>query len=166
MTGRDFREVHHVEIRRTDPKQTIDASVKADGPAAVLPLLREILQGREQESFVILILDGAYKVAAWREVARGMADAVVVPTREAFRTALLCDARALVLAHNHPSGDPTPSEADKLTTERLRFAGEAIDIPILDHIIIGSGEKYYSFGQGGEGDALDMTAPRQGPELD
>mgnify|MGYP001559724089 CR=1 FL=1 len=76
MTGRDFREVHHVEIRRTDPKQTIDASVKADGPAAVLPLLREILQGREQESFVILILDGAYKVAAWREVARGMADAV------------------------------------------------------------------------------------------
>lgn len=167
MDGVTFREVHHVEIRKTDPKQTPDVSFVVEGPVSVLSLLREILQGKEQESFVILILDGANKVSAWREVARGAADQVSVPTREMFRTALLCDARALVLAHNHPSGNPTPSEADLETTARLRLAGEMINIPILDHIIIGEGERFHSFAlNGGSGDALPMNAPRQGPELD
>lgn len=172
-----LHDVHEVEIRRVGAaKQCADVNVVDGGPIAaahaVLPLLREILQGREQESFIILIAGADGRVRAWREVARGAASHVQVPVRELWRSALLCDARAVILAHNHPSGDPTPSEADLSMTMRLGLAGEAVGCPVIDHVIIGEGERHFSFACNGEirqgtlRVGVDVRARRRGPDLD
>jgi DNA repair protein RadC len=163
----EMHDVPHVEIRRTDVRQIASVDVRSDGISAAAKFLHGILNGREQESFLILILDIRGRVTAWREVARGRQDRVEVPTRELFRTALLCDAASIILSHNHPSGDPTPSEPDILLTARLRAAGDAIGIPIVDHIIIGEGERYYSFTQGGHQSTktLAMHSDREPPDL-
>lgn len=140
-----LRDVPHIEIRKTDVRKIADVDVRVNGIGAAVKLLQEILTGKEQESFIILILDVTGKVTAWREVARGPADHVEVPTRELFRAALMMDASGIILSHNHPSGDPRPSEADKFMTMRLRMAGEMVNVPIVDHIIIGGNGRYYSF---------------------
>ncbi len=159
-------EVPHVEIRKTEHRTTADVDV-ADGPEAVLPILRELLTGREQESFVMLIIGARGRITGYREVARGLPDRVEVPVRNLFRTALACDARMLVIAHNHPSGNPEPSMPDNMMTARLEQAGLLIDCPIFDHIIIGDNDRYHSYREARGGSAgLDTSQPRQPPELD
>lgn len=161
-------QVPHVEIRRTAEVACAVEDAFAKGAlASVAPMLREILAGREQESFVMLIVGAGGRVEGWREVARGLADQVQVPVREMFRTALVCGARAVIIAHNHPSGDPTPSKADMVLTARLSQAGALLDCPIVDHVIIGAGERYFSFAEGGwQSSAQLPVGERQGPELD
>jgi DNA repair protein RadC len=166
---RKFRDVPHVEIRRTQVLQCEDVDLVVKGAHAALPLLREILSGREQESFICLMLDVHNRVTAWREVARGSAESVQVPVRDLYRTALLCGASAILVAHNHPSGDPNPSDADVRMTDMLRMIGTLLNVPVVDHIIIGEGDRYHSFASGGslagKSEPL-LTGPRQGPELD
>ncbi len=159
-------DVPHVEIRRTDERKILDVDLR-EGITPAAKFLREILGGKEQESFVILILDAAGRATAWREVARGRQDRVEVPTRELFRTALLCDAAYLILAHNHPSGDPTPSLQDRLMTVQLKMAGDSIGIRIVDHIIIGDRERYYSMArdEGMSTTVQNMSGDREPPEL-
>jgi len=144
-----LRKIPHVEIRRTDPRQCADEAFTADAPETVLPLLRDILSGREQESFIILLLDARNRVTAWREVARGSGEAVSVPVRDLFRTALMVGCCKLIVSHNHPSGDPSPSPNDISLTRALREVGEILQLPVLDHIIIGAGDRYFSFAIGG-----------------
>jgi DNA repair protein RadC len=161
--------VPEIEIRRTNYLPAPVADVVETGPQAVLPLLREILQGREQESFIMLLLDAHNRVMAWREVSRGSYSSVQVPVRDMFRTALVAGCSATLVAHNHPSGDPSPSKQDIALTSAIRVAGELLELPVVDHIIIGSGERYYSFANGGASlTAITplMSGPRQGPELD
>ena len=114
-------------------------------PEVVLPLLCKILQGRKEESFVVVILNVHAQVTAWCEIARGSTKAVEVSVREFFRTALMLDAAGVLIAHNHPSGDPTPSAEDVVLTAKLTKAGDLIGCPIVDHIIIGGGDRFYSF---------------------
>jgi DNA repair protein RadC len=159
--------VPEVEVRRLGVIACEDVDVAASGPAAVLPMLREILQGREQESFICLMLDARNRVMAWREVARGSSDMVIVPVRDLFRTALLCGAIRCVVAHNHPSGDPTPSKQDIEMTKKLTEAGAMIQCEVVDHVIVGGGDSYYSFAAGGALGAVSYpTGPRAAPELD
>ena len=165
----------HVEIRRTDPIAVTDEDA-AEKPEAVLPALRLMLQGREQESFIMLTLNNQGRVDGWREVARGLADQVQVPVREMLRTALVCDARAIIIAHNHPSGDSRPSQADIRLTERVINACEDVGCPLVDHLIIGSGESYYSFMRATRGwdifgkktaaDGAAVMAARPPPDLE
>jgi DNA repair protein RadC len=77
-------------------------------------------------------------------VAIGSLSAAVVHPREVFKPAILANAAAVIVAHNHPSGDPEPSQEDKLLTRKLVLAGEALGIQVLDHVILGY-ERYYSF---------------------
>jgi DNA repair protein RadC len=112
--------------------------------AATLELLRDIFRANKHESFVILILDHRGEVTTWREVARGSRSHVQVSLPELFSAAMLCGAKALVVAHNHPGADPTPSREDIILTERLATAGELVGCPILDHIIIAD-SCHYSF---------------------
>ena len=164
-----LKDVYHVEIRRTDPRQCADEAHTIDKPEAALGILRDILQGREQESFIMLALDARNRITAWREVARGTSDSVAISARDLFRTALMCGAGKVVVAHNHPSGDPSPSQQDIILTRRIMEAGELLGLDVLDHIIIGAGERFYSFGLSGMSPrkaAPLTTGPRQGPELD
>ena len=96
-----------------------------------------------KEFFISLHLDGKNRISCIEIVSLGSLNQSIVHPREVFKTALLSSAAALILVHNHPTGDTTPSREDLEITRRLREAGEIIGIKILDHIIIG--ETYLSF---------------------
>jgi len=102
----------------------------------------------KQETFVLLVLNSRNQVTKEKEIFRGSLNASMVHPREIFREAIKESACSVVFIHNHPSGDPTPSRADILITERLKETGKVVGISVLDHIIVGE-EKYYSFADQG-----------------
>lgn len=108
------------------------------------PALRDLLQ----EEFRVLLLNTQHAVVKELVASRGTLDTSVVHAREVFRAAIVEGAAALVLVHNHPSGDPKPSPDDRELTRQLVEAGRIVGIPILDHIIIGDG-RYLSFVEAG-----------------
>jgi DNA repair protein RadC len=101
------------------------------------------------EQFKIILIDRANKVLGIYEVCQGGTCGVVVDLKLIFAAALKASAHGIILAHNHPSGNLTASEADKLVTARIKKAGQLLDILVMDHIIITS-EGYYSFVDEGE----------------
>jgi DNA repair protein RadC len=117
--------------------------------------LESIASGLEVEKFWVLCLDRRNRLRKRVEISSGIATAALAHPREVFRAAIREAASALVCAHNHPSGDPSPSAADIQLTRQLREAAAAVDIPLLDHVIIGRrgadplGRGYYSFREAG-----------------
>jgi DNA repair protein RadC len=107
-----------------------------------------MLQDEASEVFAILCLSTKHRVLAYHEVSRGCLDSTLVHPREVFKAAILANAASVVLAHNHPSGDPTPSPDDMTLTRRLVDAGRLIGVDVLDHIVIGDG-RYVSFRERG-----------------
>lgn len=101
------------------------------------------LRQETKEYFFALHLDGKNRICCIDEVSVGSLNQSIVHPREVFKTALLSSAAAIILLHNHPTGDPTPSSEDITITKRLREAGEIIGVRVLDHIIIG--DDYVSF---------------------
>lgn len=89
-----------------------------------------------QEEFHIVTLDTKNQVINTHRVSMGLLDQTLVHPREIFRPAIKDAAKAVILVHNHPSGDPTPSEQDRVLTERLEEAGRTVDIQVLDHLIV------------------------------
>jgi DNA repair protein RadC len=104
----------------------------------------ETARGSRRESFFALLLDVRHRVLGLRVISTGSLDSAPVHPREVFAPAVRESAAAVVVAHNHPSGDPTPSGEDRRITERLRSAGELLGIELLDHIIVGV-DRYFSF---------------------
>ena len=111
-------------------------------------LLDAVLCEEATEVFAILCLNTKHRLIAYHVVSRGALDAAIVHPREVFKAALLANAAAIIAAHNHPSGDPTPSPDDMALTNRLAAAGALIGVPLLDHIIVGD-EQHYSFRENG-----------------
>ncbi|MBX3097044.1 MAG: DNA repair protein RadC [Fimbriimonadaceae bacterium] len=101
------------------------------------------LANEKQEKFVALLLDSKANLLRKETVHIGTVNMSVVGSREVFREAVRYNAVQIIVAHNHPSGDPEPSPEDIEVTKRLMEAGELLDIPVLDHLIIGQG-KYVS----------------------
>lgn len=112
----------------------------------VVGLLRAFLGDDPRETFVVAYLDARHRPIAVHAATTGTAGSCPVHPREVFGPAVALSATALVVAHNHPSGDPTPSAEDRAVTERLRAAGELLGIELLDHVVIGD-ERYYSFAE-------------------
>jgi DNA repair protein RadC len=108
-------------------------------PADVAALLRPRFHGVMQEVFIVVALDTRLRLLEEIEIARGVLDGVVVHPREVFRPLIRRGAAAAVLAHNHPSGDPTPSREDLELTRRLRAVGDLVGIPIVDHVVVADG---------------------------
>jgi DNA repair protein RadC len=112
-------------------------------------------QGLQVEKFWVLCLNRRNRLLKQVEVSSGTATATLAHPREVFRPAIREAAAAVVCAHNHPSGDPSPSAADVQLTRQLREAATAVDIPLLDHVILGRsgadplGRGYYSFREAG-----------------
>lgn len=102
------------------------------------------LHEQAEESFYIFTLDTKNKINGIFEVSRGTLNATIVHPREVFKRALLQNANSIILIHNHPSGDPTPSQEDLEMTRKLVEAGNILGIKILDHVIIGDEENYIS----------------------
>lgn len=99
---------------------------------------RRFLAGRKKEHFILLLLDSRHRVLRVAEISVGTLDMSVVHPRETFREAISSSAAAIILAHNHPSGDPAPSREDLELTRRLTEAGRLLGIPVLDHLIVGA----------------------------
>jgi DNA repair protein RadC len=108
-----------------------------DTPERVADFLREEMRGLGVETFHVLLLNTRRRLVASERLAQGTLDTLLVHPREVFRSAISAGASALLLAHNHPSGDPTPSEADVRVTRDLIRAGQLLKIEVLDHIILG-----------------------------
>lgn len=112
-----------------------------DNPETIADLLREENRTYEVEQFQVLLLNTRRKLIRVDKVSQGTLDTILVHPREVFKTAISANASAIVLVHNHPSGDPTPSEADVKVTRDLIRAGQVLKIDVLDHIIIGRKSK-------------------------
>lgn len=121
----------------------------------VASYLRPIAQGLSVEKFWVLSLNRRNRLIKCTEVSSGTATAALAHPREVFRTAISHAATAIICAHNHPSGDPSPSSADIKITRLLRDAAQTVDIDFLDHVILGRVENdptaqgYYSFREAG-----------------
>ncbi len=102
-------------------------------------LLAPRLEGLDRERFVVVLLNRKHAVLSVEVVAIGTLDATIVHPREVFKPAIRRSAAAVLLAHNHPSGDPTPSPEDHVLTRRLLDAAEVLGLVVLDHVVIGAG---------------------------
>ena len=108
-----------------------------DTPERVADLLREEMRLENVERFQVLLLNTRRRLILVDKLSQGTLDSLLVHPRDVFRSAIASNAAAIVLAHNHPSGDPTPSESDiKLTRDLIR-AGQLLKIEVLDHVIVG-----------------------------
>src|SRR5262245_16154638 len=111
---------------------------------AVAGLLRPMLEHETAERFIALLLNGKNQVVGFVDVSRGTLTASLVHPREVFAPAIRELAAAVIVAHNHPSGDPEPSQEDIEVTKRLSEAGKILGVPLLDHIIVGGGGAFTS----------------------
>lgn len=114
--------------------------------ACVAHLARAVLADDPREGMLAIYLDARHRVLAVHRVSIGTCDSAPVHPREVFGPALQLACARLVLAHNHPSGDPMPSGDDRSVTDRMRRAGELLGIELLDHVVLGS-ERFYSFAE-------------------
>lgn len=108
-------------------------------PQDAADLLMPHLQGEPQEHFKCLLMNGKNEVLKTRTVTIGSLDASLITPRDLFREAISANCAGVIIAHNHPSGDPTPSQEDINVSKRLIQAGQVVGIEVLDHLIIGDG---------------------------
>jgi DNA repair protein RadC len=108
-----------------------------DNPEAVVALLRAHNLAKDIETLQVLMLNSRRRLIRVEAIADGTVDTLLAHAREVFRAAIAANASAVVLAHNHPSGDPTPSEADIKVTRDMIRAGQLLKIDVLDHVILG-----------------------------
>lgn len=140
---RSWRRVRLSLVReRSDAPYSQPPSVRSGKDVA--ELVRAFLRDDPRETFVAVYLDSRHRSIAVHACSVGTADSSPVHPREVFGPAMLLGATALIVAHNHPSGDAEPSKDDRNVTERLQTAGELLGIEVLDHVVIGS-ERYYCF---------------------
>ena len=121
-----------------------------DGPSDVADILYHYLEHEDREHFVTLMLDAKSRVIGLHTVSIGTLCASLVSAREVFKAAILSNAASIVLGHNHPSGDVTPSPEDIHVTGLLKKAGAILDIEVLDHVIIGEDGAYCSLKRTGQ----------------
>lgn len=126
------------ESRRWFAPAPSSARPTISSPEGAAEVLGPALVGRDRERCVAALLDTKHRLLEVTTVSVGSVDHTFMSPREVFRDALLANASALVLAHNHPSGDPEPSRDDELVTSRLVRAGELVGVDVLDHLVIGS----------------------------
>ena len=117
-------------------------------PQDAKALVRLKLSELEHEVFAVLFLDQKHALIEYDEMFRGTINGASVYPREVAKAALKHNAAAVLFAHNHPSGDPTPSDADKRITDRLVSVLKVLDVTVVDHLIVGS-TKTYSFAETG-----------------
>ena len=118
-----------------------DESPVLDNPDNIVALLRAKNLVKKVETLQVLLLNTRHRLIRVDEISDGTIDTLLVHPREVFKSAIAANAAAIVVAHNHPSGDPSPSEADIKVTRDLIRAGQLLKIDVLDHIIIGRATK-------------------------
>ncbi len=139
---RVIKSVYSREVIREDMPLYL-ATERFTSPLQVFEMFKDLVL-ETKEHFLCLHLDGKNRIVCLDRVSVGSLNQSIVHPREVFKSACIISAAGIILVHNHPTGDPNPSQEDITITRRLKEAGELIGIPVLDHIIIGDGQ-YVSF---------------------
>jgi DNA repair protein RadC len=126
-----------VELGRRIAVTEAEEAPTVSSPSAAAALLQYEMGGLEQEHLRTILLDARNRLIRVHEVYRGSLTTSLIRTGEVFREAIRMSAAGMIVAHNHPSGDPSPSPEDLAVTRNLIEAGRLLDIPVLDHIVIG-----------------------------
>lgn len=140
------RELRIAYRERTD--LPVDPGAELQSPKAAAVFLAAAIGIEAVEVFVALFLSTRRTLLCIHEVGRGRIDSTPAAPRDVFKAGLLANAACVIVAHNHPSGDPSPSPEDIVLTRRLIDGGHLLGIPVLDHIVIGHG-RYFSFKESG-----------------
>ena len=137
---------YKIQLVKEDSNNYLENCEALTYPSMVASALNEIfnLENQTDEHFVMLCLNTKNRIIGAFEVCIGTIDSSLVNIRGIIQRALLCNASRIIIAHNHPSGDPSPSRDDKITTKKIKDVCDLIGISLLDHIIIGEDE-YFSF---------------------
>jgi len=138
-----------LELSRRAIHEELQEGSKLNSTKKVAEYLKLLFKNRERESFVILFLDVRNKLICMEELFSGTLNHAAVYPREVVKATLRHNAAAVILAHNHPSGDPEPSDADLTLTEALGDALELIEVQLLDHFVV-AGTRLYSFADHGK----------------
>ena len=140
---KQIKAVYETLTVREDITNYLKTGIRFTAPRQVFETFSFLMQ-ETKEMFITLHLDGKNRIICMDLVSIGSLNQSIVHPREVFKTACLSSAAAILLIHQHPTGDPSPSSEDISITRRLKEAGEIMSIKVLDHIIIGEGE-YLSF---------------------
>ena len=143
-----LREIH-VRFKKKRVSANSPVNEPLTDPVKVVDLFKD-LQNETKEKLIAISVDVRLKIITFEVVSIGSAEAVYAKPAESIRTAILVNASGLIMVHNHPSGDPKPSAADKKFTRWLTKTCETMGIPLHDHIIIGEGDSCYSFAVTGQ----------------
>lgn len=126
-----------LELARRLARERLPEAPVLDAPDRIAALVREDALGWNTERMIVISLNARYRLIRMDTVSEGLLDQVLIHAREVFRPAISAGAHSVVLVHNHPSGDPSPSEADIRVTRDMLRAGAMLRIEVLDHVIIG-----------------------------
>lgn len=129
-----------IEMSRRYLAEKLQRDSALSSPQDTQQYLQSCLSSREREIFLVLFLDNQHRVIKKEELFAGTFNSATVHPREIIKAALACNAAALILAHNHPSGVAEPSRADRQITRQIQDACALVEIRVLDHVVVGSGE--------------------------
>ena len=145
-----MKRINVVSIQMVKEKSLMHEYSTMNAPEVSADIFRSFIGNVDREFMVVACVDQKLHVNALSVVSIGTLSAALVSAREVLKPAILANSAGIILCHNHPSGDPTPSEEDKKVTRRIKSACELMDMCIVDHIILGDYNKYYSFKEEGE----------------
>lgn len=143
------KRVQVVRVQMVKERSVTFPTNKVCRPEDAASILADFLVGADREHFVVMCLDNKNKVNAINVAAVGILNAAPVHPREVFKPAILSNAAAVILGHNHPSGDPTPSREDMEIARRLVEVGRILGIEVLDHLVIGDDGRFVSMKERG-----------------
>src|SRR6266487_4030767 len=139
--------IYKISLVREGRVACYEQQIRSSANASTI--LQNYLADVDREHFVVLLLNQKNRVIGIHTVSVGSLTASVVHPRETFKAAILANAAAIICGHNHPSGNCQPSREDRALTQRLVEAGKLLGIAVLDHVIIGDENKYFSFADEG-----------------
>lgn len=145
MKNQQAKRVDIVSIQMFKEGSILYKDRKISSPENVVTITQDFIGNIDREKFIVIYLNTKNIPNAIHTVSVGNLNSAIIHPREVMKGAILSNSNAMILVHNHPSGDPTPSNEDILVTERLKQAGELLGIKVIDHVIIGEYGKFYSF---------------------
>lgn len=149
MKTRFAKRVDIVSIKMVKEKSISYENRKISSPDDAQYLCRRFLDELDREQLIVVSLDTKNQPTSINVASIGSLNSSIVHPREVFKVAILSNANSIIIAHNHPSGDPTPSKEDISITQRLKEAGKLIGIDLIDHIIIGEEKRFISLKEKG-----------------
>lgn len=143
------KRVDIVQVKMVKERSVLYSARRIQSTSDADELVRQFLEELDREAMIVIALNAKSEPTCLQVISIGSISASIVHPREVFKVAILSNAYSILLAHNHPSGDTTPSQEDIKITKRIKSASEIMGIPLLDHLIIGC-DGYYSFKENGE----------------